>query len=206
MVIGGVSWACWKAPQCAAPPVSLKPLFKFPCSPFSPNYSSSGHILSSPEGLKTFRRVLKALFEQVVPVLKHCFPETNPASRWLYPDLDDLFSWTDDDRGRTNSKDSKYPHHCFVIRYLPGEQKSLPQHIDNSKITLNICLYDTSDTTLTFEDPLDPEQNKASRKRTTCRHTPGWAVVHLGDVWHEVTVPKPEKAVGERWNLVCWLR
>ena len=92
----------------------------------------------------------------------------------------------------------------MALRYLPNEQKPLPLHIDSSKITLNICLADTSATSLSFEDPLDRNPEKSKRRRVSLRHTPGWAVVHLGDVWHEVLVPEGE--TGERWNVVCWFR
>lgn len=165
---------------------------------------SSGHVLTSPSNLATFRPMLAELFAAIAPILRHLFPESNPAARWLYPDLDDLLSWTDEGQ-------ELYPHHVMIIRYLPGEQKSLAAHIDSSRITLNICLYDTSDTWLIFEDPQDTNPNKAERRRVTCRHRPGWAVAHLGDVWHEVKVPErttaaQNESAGERWNLVCWFR
>ncbi|KAI9008688.1 hypothetical protein DFJ74DRAFT_688283, partial [Hyaloraphidium curvatum] len=159
-----------------------------------------GHVLTERESLPSFRGFVAELLETMGPLLRRLYPESNPAASWLYPDLEDLLSWRDDP---AVVPAARYPHHVFVIRYLPREQSPLPAHIDSARVTLNLCLFDSSETTLVFEDPLDREPDKKKRRKVQVKHERGWAVCHLGDVWHEVLVPPGGH--GERWNLVFWL-
>lgn len=96
----------------------------------------------------------------------------------------------------------------FSIHYSADRDIRLQRHTDDSDITINICLFNTLesdgcllkfcgilDTPFTLSDP---------GKDTLFQFRRGIMLVHRGSNIHETT--PLENAVGERCNLVIWLK
>ncbi|KAL6049368.1 putative 2oxoglutarate and iron-dependent oxygenase domain containing protein 2 [Balamuthia mandrillaris] len=107
--------------------------------------------------------------------------------------------------------DIKY-HHAFTVRYKLGEDKELKKHVDNSDITLNVCLgkeFEGGD--LLFQGCKDSAIMKVpakmhaymrEEKEALVRHKVGHALLHLGSHIHSA-----KKLVsGERVNLIIWCK
>jgi hypothetical protein len=92
-------------------------------------------------------------------------------------------------------------HHCFLVRYKPGEDLDLALHIDDAEVTLNVCLGKAfTGGTLNFYGIKDtPDQHQLN---ITIEHKKGVALLHLGTHYHEAN--KIED--GERCNLILWCR
>lgn len=80
-------------------------------------------------------------------------------------------------------------HFGFFIGYPPN--KNLALHTDDSKITINICLENTSNTgNVVFQD------------NTIIQFEKGSVLVHEGNNPHYTS----DILDGERWNLVLWFK
>lgn len=89
--------------------------------------------------------------------------------------------------------------HAFTLRYRVGEDEHLNRHMDQSEVTLNICLggeFEGAD--LYFHgmrDHADEEEEIG-----TFNHRPGVGVIHVGQQYHGVN----RLISGERHNMVVW--
>lgn len=84
---------------------------------------------------------------------------------------------------------------AFAIDYTPKTQRSSARHVDDSVMTLNVCLghrFKGGDLVFYPEDG-DP---------VTVKQRPGFALVHAGSLEHRA-LPITE---GSRTNLVLWCR
>lgn len=96
--------------------------------------------------------------------------------------------------------------HAFVVDYAVGGDRSLDLHVDDSEVTLNVCLgWEFEGAAVRFEgvrcedhraDPSDASE----RFEWTPR--PGSALLHAGANRHCVT----ELRDGRRTNLIVWAR
>ena len=92
-------------------------------------------------------------------------------------------------------------HHTFVVQYKPGEDLGLDMHIDDSEVTLNVCLgRDFEGAGLTFCGSLGG--GKERKKTLGYNHVIGRGLVHLGTRRHGADHIKR----GERMNLILWSR
>jgi hypothetical protein len=83
-------------------------------------------------------------------------------------------------------------HFGFYIGYPPN--KNLDIHVDDSKITFNICLENTSKTgNVIYQD---------KNKTTMVQFKKGDILIHPGDYPHYTA----DILDGERWNLVLWFK
>jgi len=101
--------------------------------------------------------------------------------------------------------DSLDSHHAFVVRYKIGEDLDLSTHVDDSEVTLNVCLgKEFGGGTLFFEGIEYP--NAKQEDRTTQKfeytHSLGRAVLHTGKHTHGANA----LTSGERINLILWCR
>ena len=75
--------------------------------------------------------------------------------------------------------------HAFTVRYKPGEDIELARHMDESEVTLNLCLgLEFQHGTLYFDDVRDEQAKEENRSRLFVQHLPGVAVLHVGQHWH----------------------
>jgi hypothetical protein len=88
-------------------------------------------------------------------------------------------------------------HHSFIVSYKIGEDLDLANHIDDSDVTVNICLgKEFEGGQLTFYG------TKPDGSPMSYSHEPGTAVIHLGKNWHEAQ----KITSGERTNLIIWCK
>jgi len=92
-------------------------------------------------------------------------------------------------------------HHAFIVRYKQGEDLDLAMHIDDSEVTLNVCLgKDFTGGTLNFYGIKgEPTEKKEDFEYN---HKKGIAILHSGKHWHEANKIQS----GERCNLILWCR
>ena len=87
--------------------------------------------------------------------------------------------------------------HAFVIHYDASNpnQSSHPQHLDDSDLTLNLCLGDifTGGDLVVHSD---------SQKPITYQQKPGQLFIHAGNLSHSAN----PISSGKRYNLVIWLK
>ena len=88
-------------------------------------------------------------------------------------------------------------HHTFVVSYRPEQDKGLDMHIDNSDVTLNVCLGEEFTASgLTFCGTMGAPDH---RQVSTCyQHLRGQAVMHLGRRRHGAD----DITEGHRINLI----
>lgn len=92
-------------------------------------------------------------------------------------------------------------HHSFMVQYKEGKETALDPHVDDSEVTLNVCLGRE------FEGGRLVMCGKAGRRdhRVTSAvyaHEKGVAILHTGK--HRHGALKLEK--GERINLIIWAK
>lgn len=114
----------------------------------------------------------------------------NKLSKYLYPYIGDTL----DD------------HHAFVVSYEIGKDEDLDFHVDDSEVTLNICLgrefeggelhFGGIRCTHHAQTKIFPDEN------FTLNHAVGRAVIHLGKHRHEATKIKS----GSRFNMIVWCK
>eukprot|EP00455_Lapot_gusevi_P027917 TRINITY_DN2967_c0_g1_i10.p1 TRINITY_DN2967_c0_g1~~TRINITY_DN2967_c0_g1_i10.p1 ORF type:complete len:331 (-),score=39.11 TRINITY_DN2967_c0_g1_i10:166-1083(-) len=95
-------------------------------------------------------------------------------------------------------------HHAFTVEYGMQKDKKLDFHVDNSQITLNVCLgKDFTDGALHFRgvrcDAHINTQNTPAEFESF-DHIPGTALIHPGRARHLAT----KITSGERVNLILW--
>jgi len=114
----------------------------------------------------------------------------NPLSKIFYPHIGDTLDG----------------HHGFIVSYEMGKDRKLSFHVDESEVTLNLCLgKEFEKGSLYFggvrclqHQQLEPKEED----NFTFNHTPGVAILHLGKHRH---LANPILS-GERHNLILWCR
>jgi len=96
--------------------------------------------------------------------------------------------------------------HSFVVEYAMGGDRSLDLHVDDSEVTLNVCLgWDFEGAAVQFHGVrCDEHRGDPSRADERFEWTPrvGSALLHAGANRHCVT----ELRDGRRSNLIVWAR
>lgn len=97
-------------------------------------------------------------------------------------------------------------HHGFLVDYERGKDEDLGFHVDDSEVTLNVCLDSTSaGSELYFRGPrcmLHRQTPSRPNEVVELIHEPGVAVLHLGKERHGVHALRR----GRRRNLILWCR
>ena len=97
-------------------------------------------------------------------------------------------------------------YHAYLVEYSPESQSDLGFHVDDSQVTLNLCLgREFEGSELYFEGPrcaLHVDSPSRSGEPFEWRHRPGIAVLHAGKNRHGV---RPIWK-GRRWSLIVWFR
>ena len=114
-----------------------------------------------------------------------------PLARRLYPDRD----WPVLEDG-----------HGFLAEYGPGADRDLSLHVDDSDITMTLCLGDQFEgSEVVFEGlrcPLHQQTPHSSEEVLSVMPVPGRALVHLGAHRHRVS----PLLSGNRQSLILWSR
>lgn len=102
---------------------------------------------------------------------------------------------------------SKLDHqHAFVVEYAEGADTELGFHVDDSEVTLNVCLgWEFTGSSVYFEGPrCDAHRQTPARddERWEWSPSPGRALLHGGANRHGV---RPLTS-GRRTNLIVWAR
>jgi len=124
------------------------------------------------------------------PILQEWVSQlVTPFSRFLYPHFGG------------NSLDS---HHGFVVEYKMGKDVDLDFHVDDSDVTLNVCLGKKfKDGTLYFRGVRCNQHTNTPSKsgeEFNYSHEIGRGVLHVGSHRHGAN----EITSGERYNLIIW--
>lgn len=91
--------------------------------------------------------------------------------------------------------------HTFTIRYSVGEDTSLDDHMDQSAVTLNVCLGgDFEGAEVYFKGQRDSATQNS--ENATVVHRPGFGLLHAGQHWHGAHT----LLSGTRENFVMWGR
>jgi len=113
----------------------------------------------------------------------------SPFASHLYPDV---------------GGDSLDTHHGFTVEYKVGKDVELDFHVDQSDVTLNVCLGTTfSGGTLYFRGircALCQQTAPLPHEEFEVEHAPGQAILHRGKHRHGAN-PITD---GERDNLILW--
>eukprot|EP00164_Ancoracysta_twista_P002322 GFYU01003069.1.p1 GENE.GFYU01003069.1~~GFYU01003069.1.p1 ORF type:complete len:555 (-),score=126.15 GFYU01003069.1:135-1676(-) len=89
-------------------------------------------------------------------------------------------------------------HHSFSVKYKVNEDLKLDQHMDDSEITLNVCLGKSfEEGKLYFRGVKDVQKEK-----TMYAHQIGHGCIHLGAMVHGAE----HITSGERHNLIVWAK
>lgn len=114
-----------------------------------------------------------------------------PLARRLYPDRE----WPELSDG-----------HGFLADYGPGADRDLSLHVDDSDVTLTLCLGEEFEgSEVVFEGircPLHQQSIHRPEERVFVTPTPGVALVHLGAHRHRVA----PLLRGTRQSLIVWAR
>jgi hypothetical protein len=105
------------------------------------------------------------------------------------------------------------PHyHAFTVRYQKGEDVDLRTHVDDSDITLNICLgkqftgsklyFQGYHSTVLQKIPANVQVNRRDNDVTDFEHEVGTAFIHFGKHVHGAR----KIDSGERVNLIIWCK
>ena len=98
--------------------------------------------------------------------------------------------------------------HGFTIRYAETSDRSLSKHMDESEITLNLCLKndDILESKVFFQNIRDNDNNdkkeKSDNEDIAVQLLEGQALLHVGQHWHGANTLQK----GERINWILWLR
>ena len=102
--------------------------------------------------------------------------------------------------------DSLDDHHAFTVEYRPGGDTDLGFHVDDSEVTLNLCLGSVfSGGDLYFEGRRCPDHRQtgcSEEDQHRYAHQPGVALLHAGAHRHGAL----PVTGGERLNLILWCR
>lgn len=94
-------------------------------------------------------------------------------------------------------------HHAFSVKYALGGDRGLDFHMDQSLITLNVCLgRQFSGGAVYFNGVRDTPSEHVEQFNFNHRVGGGDAIVHVGQHWHGA---HPIES-GERHNLILWTR
>ena len=97
-------------------------------------------------------------------------------------------------------------HHGFVVDYEEGRDEELGFHVDDSEVTLNLCLGDAFQGAELYFRGLRCERHRQTPTATAedleLVHEPGVAVLHAGPHRHGVH----SLFEGRRRNLIVWCR
>lgn len=88
----------------------------------------------------------------------------------------------------------KHPH-AFAVDYTPRTQRALAAHVDDSEMTLNVCLGPKFTGGDLVCIPDDEKSFRVAQK-------PGYALIHRGQLAHRAL----SITSGARTNLVLWCR
>lgn len=108
-------------------------------------------------------------------------------------------------------------NYSYLIRYKINKDKSLKCHMDDSDITINICIndkdikfdgnelyfypnYAKADTPKLSSNEEKESDNTIDNEIIIYKHKPGYAVIHCGEIFHGVK----ELKYGQRYNLIHW--
>jgi len=92
-------------------------------------------------------------------------------------------------------------HHAFMVKYKLGEDISLDTHVDDSEVTLNVCLgKEFIDGKLYFHGIRDTPNEHTDYFEF--QHKLGVAIIHIGKHVHGAS----KITGGERCNLIIWCR
>lgn len=102
-----------------------------------------------------------------------------------------------------------YVVHDFMISYANNKNLQLDRHVDDSDITINICLKNTlinkTSTMLEFSEISNSLYSKHSFSSFYIRMKKGDILIHNGKCPHQ-TLKISDDDVGERINLIIWLK
>lgn len=94
--------------------------------------------------------------------------------------------------------------HSYIVRYGDEYDKDLGFHVDDSLVTMNLCLNDGfSGSDLIFKGtrcPIHIDTENIDNEEICIKHKKGFMVLHGGKNRHYVT---PIES-GERYNLIIW--
>lgn len=97
-------------------------------------------------------------------------------------------------------------HHAFVVSYEIGKDEDLDLHVDDSNLTLNICLGRNFEGGSLFFGGIRCGYHVGStinpKEEVNVDHTVGNCLIHLGD--HRHAARRIES--GERLNLIIWYK
>jgi len=149
------------------------------------NFDRSGLPIRRPNSMNNYGVILNDIgFKRAMNELMDNY--ISPFARLFFPDYG----------GETLDR-----NHSFVVKYKIGEDLDLDEHVDDSDVTLNVCLgksFVGGD--LDFHGVKGTPSSKQEHSRW--QHKPGIGVLHIGNHWHSA-LPISE---GERWNLIIWCR
>ena len=147
-------------------------------------------ILEPPNGMHGYGVILDQIgFESLLQEL---------TTRWLGPLATRLFP--------EHAGDRLDEHHGFLADYGQGRDQELGFHVDDSEVTLNLCLGERfTGSELVFRGlrcarHLQTEEEEG--EVFAYEHEPGVAVLHAGMHRHQV---QPVRS-GRRRNLILWCR
>jgi len=94
--------------------------------------------------------------------------------------------------------------HSYIVRYGAEYDKDLGFHVDDSLVTMNLCLNDDfTGSDLIFKGtrcPTHLDTENIDEKEISIKHKKGFMVLHGGKNRHYVTPIE----TGERYNLIIW--
>lgn len=98
-------------------------------------------------------------------------------------------------------------HHGFMVAYEMDKDINLSMHVDDSDVTLNVCLgRDFTKGELLFAGARCNHHNSTTQplpgERVLIEHKLGQAVLHVGRHRHSATAITS----GQRYNLILWCR
>lgn len=98
-------------------------------------------------------------------------------------------------------------HHGFEVAYEIGKDRDLDMHVDDSEVTLNVCLgREFTDGELFFAGARCTHHQRTTRpteaEAVAVVHKVGQACLHIGRQRHAAT----PISSGERYNLILWCR
>ena len=97
-------------------------------------------------------------------------------------------------------------HTHFSVHYGKYCDKKLDEHIDDSDITINICLKNTqTNTGLKFNQVPNTLFSSAKNSSVTINLEEGDIIIHLGNQPHQVLLQNYDND-NQRINLVLWLK
>ncbi len=97
-------------------------------------------------------------------------------------------------------------HHAYLVEYGAGADEELGFHVDDSEITLNVCLGDefSGAELVMLGRRCDSHRQSAVAPGEVLEidHEPGFAILHAGKHRHRVDPIRR----GRRRNLIAWLK